>query len=77
MSEFALFGHPQIVWPPKFRDIIVTQIIAIINVSNRNFWYSLIRIIINIVDKFKKKKADLSPDTKIRTSTKINKNPIK
>ena len=31
----------------------------------------------NTVDKFKKKKAALSPDIKISTSTKINKAPIK
>ena len=31
----------------------------------------------NIVDKFKKKKADRSPDKKISISTKINKSPIK
>ncbi len=34
-------------------------------------------MIINIVDKFKKKNAALSPDKNINTSTKINKSPIK
>ena len=36
-----------------------------------------LRIIINTVDKFKKKKAAHSPDINIRTSTRINKRPIK
>src|SRR6056300_822382 len=55
--------------------IIKTQISAKIKVINLNFWYSLINKIITTVDKFKKKKADLSPDIKINISTKINKIP--
>ena len=61
----------------EFKLKIKTHIIAIVNVINLNFLYSLIRIIINTVDKFKKKKAARSPDINIRTSTRINKRPIK
>jgi hypothetical protein len=35
------------------------------------------KITINIVDKFNKKKEDLSPERNIKTSIKINKNEIK
>ena len=50
---------------------------SIRNVTNLNFGYHLIKIIINTVEKLKKKKAVLTPDIKISTSTKINKMPIK